>query len=214
MNVREIWNDIDLKLIAIMRGIKPEETSDCVKALLESGLRAIEIPLNSPDAFASIKIAVATANEHSLKPCLIGAGTVLTKQDVMNVHKAGGNLIVSPNVNLEVIKLTKSLDMFSAPGVYTPSECLVAHQNGADILKVFPASNLGISGIKALSAILPKSVQLCAVGGVGNDDFKDYMQAGVIGFGLGSSLYQPRMSATEIHDKSSISASSFAASKS
>lgn len=201
MNVQEIWQDIDLKLIAILRGIKPEETKECVKSLLNSGLRAIEIPLNSPDAFASIKIAAETASELSSKSCLIGAGTALTTQDVINVHKSGGNLIVSPNVNLDVIKLTKSLDMFSAPGVYTPSECLSASQNGADILKVFPASNLGAGGIKALSAILPKATQLCAVGGVDNKDFQTYLNAGVIGFGLGSSLYKAGLQPNEIATK-------------
>jgi len=209
MKANEIWNDIDVKLIAILRGIKPEETKAIVKVLLSSGFRVIEIPLNSPEPFASIKITVETAKAHSAKSCLIGAGTVLSVEDVQRVHQAGGNLIVSPNVNQEVIRATKKFDMLSAPGAYTPSECIAALNAGADILKVFPTSNMGAVGIKALAAVLPKGSQICAVGGVGNDDFDAYRKAGAIGFGLGSSLYKSGIQRDEIAKKAEAAVQAF-----
>lgn len=119
MDVLEIWNDIDVKLIAILRGIRPEETEVCVAALLSEGGRAIEMPLNSPDAYQSISIAVQTAKENIDVSCLIGAGTVLRAYEVEQAHLAGG-MIVSPNVNVDVIKAIKNFCMLSAPGVYTP----------------------------------------------------------------------------------------------
>ena len=191
MQAINIWNDLDIKLIAILRGIKPDKTEPVITLLLEAGFRAIEIPLNSPDPLTSINIAVKTARDLIATPCLVGGGTVMTVQDVEDVHNAGGNLIVSPNANEDVIKATKNLNMLSAPGVYTPSECLHALASGADILKIFPAFGLGPTGIKAITAVLPQGVQLCAVGGIGNDDFKAYRDVGVNSFGLGSSLYTP-----------------------
>ena len=209
IKVSDIWHDIEIKLIAILRGVKPEETKAIVEALLDAGFRSIEVPLNSPDPFTSIKIAAQTANAYSDKPCLIGAGTVLCVEDVRQVYEVGGNFIVSPNVNSDVIKQTKTLNMFSAPGVYTPSECLVALKSGADILKVFPASNLGVSGIKALRAILPNGTQICAVGGVGNNDFNSYYKVGAVGFGLGSSLYNSEFKVTEISNNAKAAVQSF-----
>lgn len=210
MEVLDIWDDIEVKLIAILRGIKPEETKEAVTELLSVGFRAIEIPLNSPDPYHSIKIAVQTAKENSDMPCLIGAGTVLCVAQVEKVHGAGGNLIVSPNVKSDVIEATKELNMLSAPGVYTPSECLQALNVGADILKIFPASNLGLNGIKALSAVLPSATQICAVGGVGNGDFEAYLNAGAIGFGLGSSLYKAGMQANDIRKNAKAALEAFA----
>lgn len=132
---------------------------------------------------------------------MIGAGTVLTGEEVREVAATGANLIVSPNADEPVIKLTKDLNMFSAPGVFTPSECISAIHAGADCLKVFPASNIGLSGIKAYRAVLPKHVPLCAVGGVGQDDFSDYLKAGSEAFGLGSSLYSVGMSSNEVGER-------------
>lgn len=214
MKASEIWHDIDVKLIAILRGIHPKETRSIVEALIDAGFRAIEIPLNSPDAFTSIKIAAETARDYSKKPCLIGAGTVLSVEDVTHVHQAGGNLIVSPNVNLKVIEYTKQLDMLSAPGVFTPSECLLALGAGTDVLKIFPASNLGVNGFKALNAVMPKKTQICAVGGVGDADFQSYLNAGAGGFGLGSSLYKPGLSASEISKKAEVTVKAYLACRS
>lgn len=205
----EIWKSMDLKLIAILRGILPHETRDIVQVLLRSGFRAIEIPLNTPDVYQSIKLAVETSYAFSERPCLIGAGTVLTEQEVSLVHEAGGNLIVSPNVNETVIRQTKKFGMLSAPGVYTASECLRAVNSGADMLKLFPASNLGPSGLKALRAVMPQSLELCAVGGVGDNDFKSYMEAGASSFGIGSSLYHPGMPANKVAEKATKTARAF-----
>lgn len=209
MRASELWNDIDVKLIAILRGIKSKDTKVIVEALLDTGFRAIEIPLNSPDPFTSIRIAVEIAKNHSITPCLIGAGTVLSVQDVNKVYEVGGNLIVSPNVDAGVIERTKELDMLSAPGVFTPSECLSALNAGADILKIFPASNLGTNGIKALKAVLPNATQICAVGGVGETDFQNYLDAGAVGFGLGSSLIDPSLSSVEVFNKAKNSAQAY-----
>ena len=214
MPVEEIWNALENKLIAILRGIKPDEVQLVVKELLDAGFGAIEIPLNSPDAFRSIEIAVKTAQEHASSHYLIGAGTVLSVEQVESVKNAGGNLIVSPNINPQIIRKTKKQGMFSAPGVYTPTECLMAIDAGADCLKVFPASNSGTSGIKALTAILPSSIPLCAVGGVGPDNFGEYLQAGAVAFGLGSSLYAPGMSAHEVGKRAKLSIQKFSEFKS
>ena len=198
MNTDVIWSGLENKLIAILRGIKSEETEAIVVALLDTGIAAIEIPLNSPDPIKSIEIAAKAANDHAMKSCLIGAGTVINAKDVKAVHEAGGNLIVSPNVDPSVITATKQLEMFSAPGVYTPTECLAALDAGADCLKVFPASNLGVGGIGAFSAVLPSETKICAVGGVGPEDFQNYLDVGVVAFGLGSSLYKPGFSVSEV----------------
>lgn len=198
MEARDIWYEMDVKLIAILRGVRPEEVASIVTNLLEVGFRAIEIPLNSPNAYTSIELAVKAVGATATAPCLIGAGTVLSVEEVERVHATGGNLVVSPNVNTSVINRTKELGMFSAPGVYTPSECMSAIGSGADVLKIFPASNLGVNGFKAYRAVLPKKVELCAVGGIGNADFEAYKRAGASGFGLGSSLYKPGMRATKI----------------
>jgi len=189
---------MNVKLIAILRGILPEEVEAIATSLLDAGFQAIEIPLNSPDAYTSIALAVRTVEVTAKGPCLVGAGTVLTVEEVEGVHAAGGNMIVSPNVGTSIIERTKELGMFSAPGVYSQSECLKAIHSGADILKIFPASNLGLSGFNAYRAVLPKSVELCAVGGIGNADFEVYKKAGASGFGLGASLYTPGMSANDI----------------
>jgi len=211
MKASEIWKTIDIKLIAILRGITPREAEAMVTVLLEAGFRVIEIPLNSPSPFESIKIASEVAKQKSYTSCLVGAGTVLSPADVEAVHAAGGNLIVSPNVNADVIAQTKELEMLSAPGVFTPSECLSALNAGADLLKIFPASNLGAGGVKALRAVLPNTIELCAVGGVGNDNFQYYLDAGVTSFGLGSSLYKPGMSAQELRENAKSAVENFKA---
>lgn len=181
-------------LVAILRGIKPEETADIVDGLMAAGFTAIEIPLNSPDPFRSIEIAVKRAP----KDVLIGAGTVLTVEDVDRLDGVGGRLMVSPNVDREVIAHAASHGMVTMPGVFTPTEALTACAAGASALKFFPASVLGPSGINAIRAILPKDVPVGAVGGVSNDDFAAYAKVGVKTFGLGSSLYKAGMDAAEV----------------
>jgi 2-dehydro-3-deoxyphosphogalactonate aldolase len=167
------WPRMRRDLVAILRGLKPEEARDVVVALVEAGLEAIEIPLNSPDPFRSIEIAVKAAGEH----CLIGAGTVLTAEDTDRLAEAGGRLFVSPNVEPEVIARAARHGMVVMPGVFTPSEALAALAAGASGLKFFPASVLGPSGISAIRAVLPPDTVIAAVGGVGEDNFADYAKA-------------------------------------
>ncbi|THK36905.1 2-dehydro-3-deoxy-6-phosphogalactonate aldolase [Ensifer sp. MPMI2T] len=184
-------------LIAILRGLKPAETEGVVGALIEAGFTAIEIPLNSPDPFRSIEIAVKMAPTG----CLIGAGTVLATTQVEQLADVGGRLMVSPNVEPTVIKLAAAKGMVTMPGVLTPTEALAAADAGATGLKFFPASVLGPSGIAAIRAVLPTDIEIAAVGGVSESNFADYAKIGIRSFGLGSSLYKPGMSAAEVEQR-------------
>jgi 2-dehydro-3-deoxyphosphogalactonate aldolase len=184
-------------LVAILRGVRPEETADIVSALVDSGMTAIEIPLNSPEPFRSIEIAAKRAPAG----ILIGAGTVLTPDDVARLHDVGGRLMVSPNVDPEIIASARARGMVTMPGVFSPTEALLAAKAGASSLKFFPASVLGAAGITAIRAVLPPDLMIAAVGGVSDANFADYTKAGITAFGLGSSLYKPGMTAAQIADR-------------
>ncbi|MDO1581190.1 2-dehydro-3-deoxy-6-phosphogalactonate aldolase [Rhizobium oryzicola] len=184
-------------LVAILRGLKPEETEGVVGALIETGFTAIEIPLNSPDPFRSIEIAVRLAPAD----CLIGAGTVLTVEQVNSLEAAGGRLMVSPNVEPAVIEAAAAKGMVTLPGVFTATEALAAARAGATGLKFFPASVLGPSGINAIRAVLPPELIIAAVGGVSDANFGEYVRGGISAFGLGSSLYKPGMTAAEVRER-------------
>lgn len=194
MTTRIPFPSMRYPLVAILRGLKPEEVEGVVGALIETGFTAIEIPLNSPDPFRSIETAAKMAPEG----VLIGAGTVLTVEDVANLDQAGGKLMVSPNVEPEVIRAAREKGMVTLPGVFTPTEALAAAKAGATGLKFFPASVLGPSGINAIRAVLPPDLVIAAVGGVSDANFADYVKAGIHAFGLGSSLYRPGLSAAEV----------------
>jgi 2-dehydro-3-deoxyphosphogalactonate aldolase len=181
-------------LIAILRGIRPDEAEAALEALIAAGIGLIEVPLNSPEPLQSIRLMAAKAGGRAR----VGAGTVLTAAEVGTVKAAGGQIIVSPNRDDAVIRATKTAGLDSYPGVFTATEALGALAAGADALKFFPADILGPNGIKAIGAILPKGTPLLAVGGVDQANMADYLKAGIAGFGIGSSLYKPGMAAAEI----------------
>lgn len=184
-------------IIAILRGIHPHDAVDICAALIEEGITRIEVPLNSPEPFASIKLMA----EHFGADAVIGAGTVLSVQSVADVQAVGGRMIVSPNADVEVIAATKAAGMLSYPGVMTPTECFAALKAGADGLKIFPSSLMGPDGLTAIKAVLPPQVETYAVGGVGPANFTDWLGAGVTGFGIGSGLYKLGDSASNVRQK-------------
>jgi 2-dehydro-3-deoxyphosphogalactonate aldolase len=184
----------ELPLVAILRGVTPERIAGVAAALFESGIRAIEVPLNSPEPFKSIEILARAYGER----CLTGAGTVLEPADVDRVVAAGGKLLVTPNTNPAVIARGVEKKMVVMPGFYTPSEAFAAIAAGARTLKLFPAAAAGTAHLKALLAVLPKDVPVYAVGGVGAGNMKEWRWAGAAGFGLGSDLFKPEFTDEEI----------------
>lgn len=184
-------------LVAILRGVKPEEAEGIVDVLIESGMTAIEIPLNSPDPFRSIEIAVKKAPAE----ILIGAGTVLTIEAVERLHDVGGRLMVSPNIDPDVLASAWARGMVTMPGVFTATEALLAAKAGATALKFFPAGILGASGISAIRAVLPPDLMIAAVGGISDKNFAEYTRSGIHAFGLGTSLYKPGMTAAEVAER-------------
>ena len=195
MSLSQPWPVLRRNLVAILRGIRPAETGAIVETLARAGFEAMEIPLNSPDPFQSIGIAARAVGN----ACLVGAGTVLSVEDVDRVHAAGGRLFVSPNVDPTVIAHAGSLGMVTMPGVFTPTEALAAVAAGASGLKFFPASVLGPAGIAAIRAVLPSGTPIAAV--VGEGDFAAYAAQGITAFGLGSSIFRPGMAAGEVAER-------------
>ena len=174
-------------LIAILRGVQPSEAVSIAGVILEAGIDKIEVPLNSPNPFDSIRaIAKKYGNQ-----ALIGAGTVLTVAQVKQVRAAGGQLVVSPNCDPNVIRATIAEGMQSWPGVFTPSEALTALKAGATGLKLFPGDMAGPNGLKAMRAILPIGTKVYAVGGTAPDNFSQWVEASANGFGLGTAIYKP-----------------------
>jgi len=187
----------DCPLIAILRGVRPDEAEAVAEAAYEGGIRIIEIPLNSPDPLRSIELVAKSMGERAL----VGAGTVLDAADVARVRNAGGRLIVSPETNAEVIAAAAAADMVSTPGFFTPSEAFTALRAGATALKLFPAEAATPAVAKAQLAVLPKGVTLLIVGGIKPDNMQPWLDAGAVGFGLGSGLYKPGQSAADTLEK-------------
>lgn len=178
-------------IIAILRGVRPDEIDPIAEALLDAGITRIEVPLNSPDPLDSIERLVKNFAGRGI----FGAGTVLDPGAVADVAAVGGQMIVSPDCCAEVIRDTKARGLKSYPGVATATECFAALRAGADGLKLFPAFAIGTAGLAALKAVLPSGTETYAVGGVGADNFAAWQAAGVTGFGIGSGIYKPGMDA-------------------
>ena len=184
----------DCGLVAILRGVTPDTIIGIGDALVEAGFRIIEIPLNSPDPLVSIeKLA-----KHLPDNIVVGAGTVLSADDVAHVRDAGGRVIVMPHGDVSVIRAAIGAGMAVAPGVATPTEAFAALAAGTTILKMFPAELLGPSVVKAWRAVLPKSTRLLPVGGITPENMASFMEAGANGFGLGSALYKPGLGAADV----------------
>jgi 2-dehydro-3-deoxyphosphogalactonate aldolase len=196
-----------LPLIAVLRGIAPEEVTAVGRALHDQGFRLLEVPLNSPRPFESIRLMVREFGTD----CLVGAGTVIAPADVARVRDAGGRLIVMPHADTAVVREAKTLGLACIPGVATVTEALAALAAGADALKMFPAEALPPAALKAWRAVLPRDTLVFAVGGIKPGNMAPYWAAGADGFGTGSNLYAPGIDAAAVSAAATAYASAFRA---
>jgi 2-dehydro-3-deoxyphosphogalactonate aldolase len=196
MNPGEILKQrmAECPLVAIIRGVTPDEVEAVGEAIYEAGIRIIEVPLNSPNPFESIRRLAASIGDRAL----VGAGTVLKVEDVARVKEVGGQIVVSPTTDADVIAATAAAGMVSSPGYFTPSEAFLALKSGAHALKLFPAEGASPALVKAQRAVLPKDVPILVVGGVRPDNMRQWLEAGANGFGLGSGVYKPGQSPQEV----------------
>ncbi|WP_299941884.1 2-dehydro-3-deoxy-6-phosphogalactonate aldolase [uncultured Nitratireductor sp.] len=195
-----------IPVLAILRGVRADEVSEIADALMEHGIRRIEVPLNSPDPYD----AIARLKAHCGDRAVVGAGTVLAPDQVEKLADCGCQLIVSPNFNPQVVAKSKELGMISCPGVFTPTEAFEALAAGADILKYFPAELGGPAAIKAWRAVLPKDTPIVATGGTGATNAKDWISAGANMIGVGGALYKPFDSVEAVSKRAGELAKAFA----
>lgn len=181
-------------LVAILRGLRPQEAAAIGEVLYQAGFRVMEVPLNSPEPYESIRILRSTLPTD----CLIGAGTVLTPEQVEQVKAAGGQVIVMPHSDPKVLRAARAAGLYLSPGVATPTEAFAALAEGADVLKMFPAEQMGPAVVKAWLAVLPAGTMLLPVGGITPDNMQVFVEAGVGGFGLGSGLFKPGLTPDEV----------------
>jgi 2-dehydro-3-deoxyphosphogalactonate aldolase len=186
-----------MPIIAILRGIEPQSCVPVAEVLHRAGIRIMEVPLNSPDPYTCIRLL----SQHLASDCVIGAGTVLTGTEVQQAHEAGAQLVVSPNVDVEVIRQASELGVEAIPGVATATEAFVAIHAGATMLKLFPAATYGPAHLKALKAVMPPKVAFIPVGGIGASDVESWLEAGAAGFGFGSELFKPTFGVSDIEHR-------------
>lgn len=184
-------------LVAILRGLRPEEAPAIGEVLYQAGFRVIEVPLNSPQPYDSITLL----RQYLPADCLVGAGTVLTAEQAVQVKEAGGQVIVMPHSDPKVLRAARAAGLFLSPGVATPTEAFAALAEGADVLKLFPAEQMSPAVVKAWLAVLPAGTVLLPVGGITPQNMKDFLDAGVKGFGLGSGLFKPGMSVADVEQR-------------
>jgi len=187
-------------IVAILRGIKPEEAESICTKLEEAGIVIVEVPLNSPNPLASIAILSRVFGDRML----IGAGTLTDPRQVAEVEAAGGRLIVTPHANTAIVRAAKTANLFAVPGFFNPTEAFALLQAGADAIKLFPSDVLGIPMLKALQAVLPKDTMVIPVGGIDAEKIAPWMAAGASGTGVGSSLYRPGDTATSVEAKAKV----------
>ena len=193
MSAREAFGS-RRRLVAILRGVKPDEVEAVASALVEAGISIIEVPLNSPEPFESISRLARSFGDQAV----VGAGTVTKVADVDRLHDAGGRIVVSPNCNPSVITRAVERSMIPMPGVFTATECFAALEAGATAIKLFPASVAGIGGLKAIKAVLPTDCDVYAVGGVSAANMPEWLAAGIAGFGIGTALYTPGFTVEQV----------------
>ena len=192
-------------IIAILRGVKPNEVLEIASTVADNGITQIEVPMNSPDVFDSIQLLYDEMNDF----ISVGAGTVTNINQVKILEEIGIDFIVSPNFDPKVVEATKQGNMLSYPGVITPTECFSALNCGADGLKFFPATLLGEANLVALKAVLPENIPLYMVGGVGPENFSSWLKAGATGFGIGSGIYKAGDSSQSVASKSKLIVQSY-----
>lgn len=184
------------ELVAILRGLTPERAPEVGAVLVAAGFRAIEVPLNSPEPFETIKLLARAHGD-----CIVGAGTVLTAAEVDRVHGAGGRIIVAPNCEPAVIRRALELNLRVFPGIATATEAFTAIHSGATELKLFPAATYGPRHLKALKSVLPKHVRVFPVGGIGAQDISEWLASGADGFGFGSELFTPAYTLAQVESR-------------
>jgi len=193
------WDEVlsDLPLIAILRGITPDEAASVADALCQAGLKCLETPLNAPSALESIRRLRAAVGERAM----VGAGTVLSVEAVAEVAAAGAQIVIAPNTDEAVIRAARRTRMIAVPGFFSPSEAFRAIDAGANGLKLFPAEAAGPSVLKAIKAVLPPAIPVFPVGGVTPEVMRSYREAGAAGFGIGSAIYRPGLTAQEAYER-------------
>lgn len=184
-------------VMAILRGLQPDSAVETGRLLIENGIGALEVPLNRPGAVESIAILA----KHFGAEAAVGAGTVISEDQVLKIGQAGATFAVSPHTDPVVIAATKEAGLLSIPGVATPTEAYLAIRSGADFLKIFPCDHLVPAAVRAVSAILPEGTPLLCVGGIDETNIAAFLDAGASGFGIGSALYRPGMTAHDVSTK-------------